>query len=144
MRQIKFRAWDKETKTMNTNGSIGAGSSADIININFEGRISLQNAYGLDMGARNPTFDEPSDRFILMQFTGLQDKNGKDIYEGDIYRAYNNEDEPADCVVEYNEYCASFDGIVYPIHEAETLYSHWQSGIVVVGNIHENPELLQS
>lgn len=81
------------------------------------------------------------DNIVIEQYTGLKDKNGKEIYEGDIVFC-------KDCD-EYHEItwvdnCASFHGwrsdkapCIFFGESYETIYYE------VVGNIHENPELLE-
>lgn len=68
----------------------------------------------------------------LMQFTGLKDKNGVEIYEGDILRHYAF-DQPIP--VSWSHHDAGFTscGVV----------SEWEN-CEVIGNIHQNPELLES
>ena len=67
MREIKFRAWDKNEKAF--------------MNPNFGFLDFLGNQWFTERG-HNLKVD--NDRFEIMQFTGLKDKNGKEIYEGDI------------------------------------------------------------
>jgi uncharacterized phage protein (TIGR01671 family) len=80
MREIMFRAWDgkKMIKLMDTEG---AGSSSSLYMTDFMGRVSLVNQFGLD---NNPL--EVIKDIILMQFIGLKDSKGKDIYEGDLIK----------------------------------------------------------
>lgn len=114
MREIKFRAWDNGAKMYQT--------MAPMINIHT-GEIS--NLPG---------------RFILEQFTGLLDKNGKEIYEGDIVSQFIGKSYyTGPAVVKYTitEYHCGYyiRGLELGIERCETCE--------IIGNIHENPELLK-
>ena len=66
-RPIKFRAWDKKNKTMNT-----------LITLQW-----LETLYIGGVGFFNEVMYELDDTIALMQFTGLHDKNGKECFEAD-------------------------------------------------------------
>lgn len=97
---------------------------------------------------------------ILMQYTGLKDKNGKEIYEGDILQIKLNDGKIGIFVVKYNIHRRKMDSgwVVdipsfsfvsvtngFPTYPIVNNYAgkHDLDIIEVIGNIHENPELLK-
>lgn len=117
MREIKFRAWDKLNKEM-----------FNIESINFQER----RVYKDDVSYRN--FNDVE----LMQYTGLKDKNNKEIYEGDIVTLHNSRYK-----VIYNSKGARF---VLRNDEFEleiTFINNNNERMEILGNIYENPELME-
>ncbi len=128
MRDIKFRIWDTENKEM-----------LKVQELDFEptfygGRIAIRpDQY-------NDYFD--TEDMILMQYTGLHDKNGKEIYEGDILR-FNEVDT---AIVEWNEKYAYF--MVRPIQDyyfdSDVLgHAIEYNNAEIISNIYENEDLLE-
>ena len=127
MREIKFRAWDKSNEEMLEVENLYFNDMTDKVEI----RTRIYSDYFND------------EEMILMQYTGLKDKNGKEIYEGDI-------------VAEKGHYVKS-DRLLYQKIQWKESYSCWLRGeyqrltpkniktyqIEVIGNIYENPELLE-
>jgi hypothetical protein len=120
MRKIRFRAWDSYHKKMLDDAS-------------RVGNVLHWNG-GLCFTAITD-FDADPPRHILMQDTGLHDKNGKEIYEGDILR-----DENGTAAAEWAPGMGSW-GIPDP-DGCMTLLADCDEGMEIIGNIYENPELL--
>jgi len=130
MREIKFRAWDKEKKEMRF-------FDIKIQRMSYHNELILCKAWGYNEGHPH-TDNEPESFSELMQFTGLQDKNGKDIYEGDILL---NEDGMGDVwVCEFKDGMFIFRLPMADVSDHEES-AYVPSGFKVLGNIFENPEL---
>jgi uncharacterized phage protein (TIGR01671 family) len=117
-RVIKFRAWDEVTKEM-----LRPEGHADRnrLRVSFSGTV----------------FEDGSPvNLVLMQFTGLTDKNGKEIFEGDIVQC-----NLVNYVVRYDWLFPKF---VLGINN-KSCRDFWpsQEEYEVIGNIYENPELLK-
>lgn len=124
MREIKFRIWCKQNETMKTVSKIGFD----------EGK--LWYVEDEDHETQPPYFEDDDD-WVLMQYTGLKDKNGKEIFEGDIVTGKGIQG-----VIKWiPEHCG------FLIHE-EIGYTFINAGNApetnyeIIGNIYENPELL--
>lgn len=140
-REIKFRAWDKSCNKMR-----GTNGVKDCFAIRSDGSINYD--------------------FQLMQYTGLKDKNGVEIYEGDVIPVniaieveagedfqYFQSDEfgnrkrinntPKNCVIVFK------DGMFGFLHKQSNYFKGvWIESLnkdkwEVIGNIYENPELLK-
>ena len=123
MRSINFRAWDNENNQM-----------LDVQEINFEDCF-----YGGEMQIKTTMYNDYFDcrEMPLMQYTGLHDKNGKEIYEGDIVKSFFvDTDEAGNEIYKYYIMEVKYDEILcsYKIDKFMNLE--------VIGNIYDNKELL--
>lgn len=127
MREIKFRAWDKDEMEMVTDEQI------QTINMRGTGEWEIFHGSGFLNGQQNRHRN-----IEIMQYTGLKDKNGKEIYEGDILK--DDDSDRLECVVwdsaGWWEKVIKTDTLMYPLIR-EIQYK------TIIGNIYENPELLE-
>ena len=123
MREIKFRAWD-ERKNKYYNG---------IIAVNEDGVIKFDEE-------RNVWYDT---NLIPEQYTGLKDKNGKEIYEGDILSIETSDDYTGD-MTEHIDYIKYYkNNLSFGLaKKSEFLFFLFADEYEIIGNIHETPELV--
>ena len=118
MREIKFRAWQTRDRV-----------------------IGFMN-YKVDISYLGDSMVGSDSSDILMQYTGIKDKNGKEIYEGDILEM--NDRKASRSQVKYDDkkwarflaYDREAVSVYMPF--VENAVNQW----VVIGNIYENPELI--
>jgi len=129
---IEIRAWDKEKSHM----------VDDVVFLDFRGmQVGChRTGYG--------SYCQPFENTEFLQYTGLKYRNGKKIYKGDICQYFVFDDEYFRHEVVYHEgafgYCIKHVGF---IAFAENYNLKWKNGqsehIEVIGNIYENPELIE-
>lgn len=124
MRSIKFRAWDKKYRNMITDIS-------SLTCYNKGGAVT-----GIIDGNSYDDLEIPQ-HVILMQFTGLIDKNGDEIYEGDLVIVHQHPLKDKTAVVEWETY-----GWVFHTMNDEFVIPQ-PAFVKVIGNIYENKELLK-
>ena len=124
----KFRAWDTTNKEI------------------FKDTFAITESGQVVVVDQSSVFVSPDyvfvDNLVIMQSTGLKDKNGKEIFEGDIVDYKGRE-----AVIKWHGSYASFiyrfvDGLQERVSEWEPLFLacyHFE----IIGNIYENPELLE-
>ncbi|MCK4500902.1 hypothetical protein KAU11_10410 [Candidatus Babeliales bacterium] len=116
MREIKFRAWNKDGKHM--------------IDLNKITPLALDSKL-----EQEGVFVPVNNSLIVMQYTGLKDKDGVEIYEGDII-SYGRKGFEA--IVKWSEGCCYFEWKQEkPTMTAGSPKDYYE----VIGNIYENPEL---
>lgn len=135
-RPLKFRVWSiKENKFYSVFPFKDAGFT-DTVAIGNNGAI-----VHLDSGRFS--YCEPyNQNYVVEQFTGLTDRNGRDVYEGDIIKSESNQEVAGK--VFYNSLAADYEVRLKSLADGGPLccYRIGHSPYVVVGNIHENPTLL--
>lgn len=141
MREIKFRVWDKKIKEMfyqdDIKISYAPNTDTELTDLYCFFESLIHRNYN-KKGFLIDTDGIPDNRYILMQYTGLQDKKGKEIYEGDILEwdedstyGYNYDKH---IVEEFNNPCNGVVGLSVP---------QYPDFYTIIGNIYENPELIK-
>ena len=127
MRDIKFRAWDKDERKM-------IYEVEKTYDDTCRGKGVYEACFGDVL---------ESDRYEVMQFTGLHDGKFKEVYEGDIVTVlprFKGRTYTGPIVFKGGAFVA--EGFYFPHHDDPT--DVWEAGeyVEVIGNIYENPELI--
>jgi hypothetical protein len=131
-REIKFRLWDKAESVM----VLDPLTLWELIAKFRWGEALLHNNKDWIDGDGHPhkglthVYFGDNPHLVVMQYTGLKDKNGKEIYEGDVV-AYPEAVVPHNMVVEWGDYLW------------EPFFDVYWKKVEVIGNVYENPDLLE-
>ncbi len=133
MREIKFRAWNGQSMIMPRTNAYYQHY------LSFCGNITQKNSEGMECFGGGDRWSRV-EKLELMQFTGLQDKNGVDIYEGDIVIQKLN------CLWDEGRHNqeVSFNHDQFKAGDCSLYMAVISFDAEIIGNIHQNPELLES
>ena len=129
MREIKFRVWDKTFKMM---------LNPELVDIDFsEGKIEVTT----DTLRYEEVYTDEIKDFVLMQYTNFKDKNGKEIYEGDILKIKID----VETINLYVKYDKGEYRLIGERKWGNSLYRYIDfCNVEVIGNIYENEDLIKN
>lgn len=143
-REIKFRAYDKEDEEMRY-------FDDENYLYHYPFILRLEQVFKKDSNYddyEDFEYKDVTDKIELMQYTGLHDKNGKEIYEEDVVKITNKNSKvipikPLIAQIVWSEEYLSYILITTSVKDAfENLGDYIDYDIEVIGNVFENPELL--
>lgn len=145
-REIKFRAWDKKHKQYVKVLKIYFGANGHILGAQVEDYDT------------NFAFELQAAQFVLEPSTGLKDKNGEELFEGDVvkyldacchlviakvrrFERFDMDDEGETSIIAGFMLC---DGMIEDVSDGELskAIDELKDSFEIIGNVHENPELL--
>ena len=132
MREYKFRAWVTEYAD-ETNPGYMIDLPMQKLSFDFEDGYIL--AFGNEGFWSCECYEKRKPKFVVMQFTGIKDSSGKDIYEGDILKRENGKLD----IVKYEG--SSF---VVEHESGNSDFIAENNNFEIVGNIYENPDLINA
>ena len=144
-RKIKFRVYSNYYKKYLDTSGEGIYCEVHHLALKPDGKLYYADIGIEYAGTRSecPTlkWEEDYDDCVVEQCTGLKDKNGKEIYEGDILEFTK---DPVQAAVIWSQSHAEFQikWLDCKVDDSLSWHLHDHGGAEVIGNIHENPELL--
>lgn len=128
-REIKFRAWDSvHNRMIYSDKHLGYMPFDDNCFCNYDFNISKKGVYCFAYDDYNDEITNETDLPIMM-WTGLKDKNGKDVYEGDLLKSYY--EKPG--IIKWNDELGAFQVKGIPSQTMKRCHE-----MEVIGNIYEN------
>ena len=132
MREFKFRAWEE----FKDNKPLRCGKKGTMITDKDFSWHSISFPF------RKKDLDQKFGKYYIMQYTGLKDKNGIEVYEGDIVKyKYTSREQIAE--IKYNKEKLGFDFADNKVNLSYAYNFRQINNIEVIGNIYENQELLK-
>jgi len=118
-REIKFKAWNKEANRFSKPFTL----KSDVLNYTDDDGLGIVKSLTNE---------------IILQYTGLKDKNGKEIYEGDVLKAHG--------IVTWNDTEYRWSAIDLNWNDKREWHDldYLTSPFEIIGNIYENPELIET
>lgn len=146
MREIKFRVWDDHFKYMNYKVTVGMWGKESLNDDNYTACAMYVMPDKVDYKCEPhwAHFEPYMEDVHLMQYTGIKDKNGKEIYEGDILKinVAGVINKRVKVVYENGAFGVYWKAWGAPREELHYFNSFCNTEFEVIGNIYENPELL--
>lgn len=140
MKEIKFRAWQKNHKKIGRVKSISFNEKSEIEHLCFHNGDNCAPVYS-NYWKNHKEWD--LDNLELMQFTGLKDAKGVDIYEGDILEFMHHKHRVFRVKggLFINSHYDDFDKDYTPFYEpcADMQTAQWMEQCTITGNIYEKP-----